>query len=149
MADYAIDFGPKGAVFSVFRRAAEQPVFSIWKWVRPRAAAVLTIAGALAKRARLTDIVDTSTKSRGWSGRRAEPEPVLRALTCETMFLFCPLIQAGNMSIDRPIAAQTARPPNASPPHSCGAAPSSAGATGAATMPGLWTNSSSPWDRIS
>ena len=29
--DYALDFGPKGAVFSVFRRAAEQPVFAIWK----------------------------------------------------------------------------------------------------------------------
>lgn len=58
--DYAIDFGPKGAVFSVFRRAAEQPVFSIWKMGsgRERSRFVLTIAGALAKRApALTDIV--------------------------------------------------------------------------------------------
>jgi hypothetical protein len=29
--DYAIDFEPKGAVFSVFRRSSEQPLFAVWK----------------------------------------------------------------------------------------------------------------------
>lgn len=46
--DYAIDFGPKGAVFSVFRRAAELPLFSIWKLAagRERGRYTLTVGAA-------------------------------------------------------------------------------------------------------
>lgn len=58
--DYAIDFGPKSAVFSVFRRAAEQPVFSIWKLGagRERGRFVLAIGNAVTQRApALADII--------------------------------------------------------------------------------------------
>jgi hypothetical protein len=58
--DYAIDFGPKGAVFSVFRRAAEQPLFSIWKLAggRDRGRYSLTVGAAIAQRApALGDII--------------------------------------------------------------------------------------------
>ncbi|MGH7006051.1 MAG: DUF2794 domain-containing protein, partial [Alphaproteobacteria bacterium] len=51
--DYAIDFGPKGAVFSVFRRAAEQPLFSIWKLAsgRERGRYHLAIGSVVTRRA--------------------------------------------------------------------------------------------------
>jgi len=51
--DYAIDFGPKGAVFSVFRRTAEQPLFAIWKLAggRERGRYVLAIGAAILCRA--------------------------------------------------------------------------------------------------
>ena len=53
--DYALDFGPKGAVFSVFRRAAEQPVFTIWKLAggRERGAGryVVAVGAAILRRA--------------------------------------------------------------------------------------------------
>jgi len=58
--DYAIDFGPKGAVFSVFRRAAEQPLFSIWKLAggRERGRYLLAIGAAVSRRApSLGDII--------------------------------------------------------------------------------------------
>ena len=58
--DYAIDFGPKSAVFSVFRRAAEQPLFSIWKMGsgRERGRFMLVIGAAITKRApSLSDLV--------------------------------------------------------------------------------------------
>jgi hypothetical protein len=62
--DYAIDFGPKGAVFSVFRRSAEQPLFAIWKLAVGRergryalaaGTAVLRRAHALAELVRFLD----------------------------------------------------------------------------------------------
>lgn len=53
--DYALDFGPKGAIFSVFRRAAEQPVFSIWKLAGGRERGggryVVTVGAAILRRA--------------------------------------------------------------------------------------------------
>ncbi len=51
--DYAIDFGPKGAVFSVFRRAAEQPLFAIWKLAhgRERGRYVVAVGAAVLRRA--------------------------------------------------------------------------------------------------
>lgn len=58
--DYAIDFSPKGAVFSVFRRAAEQPVFAIWKLAggRERGRFVLAMGAAVVRRAQsLADLV--------------------------------------------------------------------------------------------
>lgn len=54
--DYAIDFGAKGAVFSVFRRAAEQPLFAIWKLAHGRY--VLATGAAIIRRAHaLADLV--------------------------------------------------------------------------------------------
>jgi hypothetical protein len=62
--DYALDFGAKGAVFSVFRRSAEQPLFSIWKlaggrergrYVLAAGASVLRHAHALADLIRALD----------------------------------------------------------------------------------------------
>jgi hypothetical protein len=58
--DYAIDFGAKGAVFSVFRRAAEQPLFAIWKLAqgRDRGRYVLATGAAVIRRAHaLADLV--------------------------------------------------------------------------------------------
>ena len=58
--DYAIDFGPKGAVFSVFRRTAEQPLFTIWKLAggRERGRYVLAVGAVVRRRAQaLSDIV--------------------------------------------------------------------------------------------
>ena len=58
--DYAIDFGQKGAVFSVFRRTAEQPLFTIWKLAggRERGRYVLAVGAAVRCRAHsLSDIV--------------------------------------------------------------------------------------------
>src|ERR1700752_4712661 len=51
--DYALDFGAKGAVFSVFRRAAEQPLFAIWKLAggRDRGRYVVAIGAAVVRRA--------------------------------------------------------------------------------------------------
>jgi hypothetical protein len=50
--DYAIDFGPKGAVFSVFRCASESPVFAIWKFAtgRERTRYVLATGTAILRR---------------------------------------------------------------------------------------------------
>ena len=58
--DYALDFGPKGAVFSVFRRAAEQPLFAVWKLAggRERGRYVLAVGAAVIRRAHaLADIL--------------------------------------------------------------------------------------------
>lgn len=51
--DYALDFGPKGAVFSIFRRAAEQPVFAICKLAggRDRGRYVVAVGSAVIRRA--------------------------------------------------------------------------------------------------
>jgi hypothetical protein len=51
--DYALDFGSKGAVFSVFRRAAEQPLFAIWKLAggRERGRYVLAVGAAVLRQA--------------------------------------------------------------------------------------------------
>ncbi|MCW5771617.1 MAG: DUF2794 domain-containing protein [Rhodospirillaceae bacterium] len=56
--DYAIDFGPKGAVFSVFRRASELPLFSIWKLAGGRSRYVLAVGSTVLRRgAALADII--------------------------------------------------------------------------------------------
>lgn len=58
--DYALDFGPKGAVFSVFRRAAEQPLFAVWKLAgaRDRGRYVVAVGAAVLRRAHtLADIL--------------------------------------------------------------------------------------------
>ena len=58
--DYALDFGPKSAAFSVFRRAAEQPVFTIWKLAggRERGRYIVAVGAAILRRAHsLADIV--------------------------------------------------------------------------------------------
>jgi hypothetical protein len=58
--DYALDFGPKGAVFSIFRRAAEQPVFAICKLAggRERGRYVVAVGAAVIRRAHsLADIL--------------------------------------------------------------------------------------------
>lgn len=51
--DYALDFGPKGAVFSVFRRASEQPLFAVWKLAggRDRGRFVVAVGAAVLRRA--------------------------------------------------------------------------------------------------
>jgi hypothetical protein len=49
--DYAIDFGPKAAVFSVFRRAAETPLFAIWKLANGRTRYVLAVGASVVRRA--------------------------------------------------------------------------------------------------
>jgi hypothetical protein len=58
--DYALDFGPRGAVFSVFRRAAEQPLFAVWKLAagRDRGRYVLAVGASVLRRAHsLADIL--------------------------------------------------------------------------------------------
>lgn len=58
--DYALDFGPRGAVFSVFRRSAEQPLFSVWKLAqgRERGRYLLAMGTTVLKRAHaIADIV--------------------------------------------------------------------------------------------
>jgi len=58
--DYALDFGPKGAVFSVFRRASEQPLLAVWKLAggRDRGRYVVAMGAAVLRRAHtLADIL--------------------------------------------------------------------------------------------
>jgi hypothetical protein len=58
--DYALDFLPRGAMFSVYRHAADRPLFSITKLApgRDRRHYVLTAGPAVLKRARqLADLL--------------------------------------------------------------------------------------------